>query len=251
MLEHDRDTLDRITPALAELTATVEKSVPDAPYVVVLNEQAWDLQAADGSRAILRATKRLRFTQHGMLAVKQFAFAEGTIESKTVTPPHKLVGEFRRSGREYSVVSLGRECSRNDEENVTVEMVLTDSFTQPNEYVAALIEESTQELVIRVVWPEERPPSAVSLELPHAPVREVPLHQLTASGSRRVYEHRSHSPPIGGQITIRWRWSDVAPQHSSVSSPGPSEASEPYERSADEFHAVRAGVTAGAGAGHS
>jgi hypothetical protein len=151
----------------------------------------------------MRRRKRFRFTQNGILAVTEHFWAEGTTDVK-VKSPHKVVDEISHHGRTYKVISLCRVCGRGDEELLEVERVDHDSFLKPNEHLTMVTEDETEEAVLSVVWPAERPPTALRLEEPDTAARSV-FHQLKDENGRRAYEYRTANPPKG-EVTIRWSW---------------------------------------------
>jgi len=203
-VDETNKTLGMLKPSVQALRESAEATMTKSPWIVVKNENSWDLHTADGSRATVRRRKVFRFTQNGILAVREHMGGEGTLH-KHLDSPHREVGQISHDGRPYSIILLGRVCNRHEEESLEVGYDAHDAFTSSTEYITMLIEDETRELIVRVVWPSERPPKDLVLEEANLPARSV-FDQLGREGERRSYEYRATHPVQGSQVTFRWSW---------------------------------------------
>jgi hypothetical protein len=100
---------------------------------------------------------------------------------------------------------LGRERNRDDETRLEVKRVLRDAFPDRSEFFTLRVEAATREIGVRIIWPAERQPTAVSVAEPDRATHDV-MAELRDEGGHRAYEQVCFNPRAGSEITVTWQW---------------------------------------------
>lgn len=180
-----------------------------SPYHVVRDESEWDLVEKDGSLVHVRRTKRIKFDQDEVLSLYDWGSGDGTEDEPQYTGATK-VDTFQAEGKTYALLSLRRFYPRGHEMTLGINRTHRDALTKDQERININSLDQTKLLVMKIVWPADRPPSAVRLN--HTTADGVRTSQpvdsrvVTGADGRKSYRVEVENPERRGLTTIEWDW---------------------------------------------
>jgi hypothetical protein len=144
---------------------------PYYSYEVLSSTVKWEILSTDGSDAILRKNRRLRFLQDGVSVISEYVWGDESIgrefpltNSIKVRPGRVL--EVYREGAKYVItVDLRKPYGRGEVLDFYFERKLVNAFTRSSEWVEVQPVENIGEQTISVVLPAAR--SLVSARAKH------------------------------------------------------------------------------------
>jgi hypothetical protein len=164
---------------------------------------------ADGGLAVCIKRKQLRFLQNNVISLSDYVQAEGLVTNQTYSPGGK-VDSFRVGARLYDLISLGRIMQADDELDFVVERTVHNTFPAEHEWVTAEVLEPTDIAVIKLTWPQPRPPRNVRVEQTieqRQTSREVEPNEFTNRPDGRTDLCQTiDRPPVGSDITVVRDW---------------------------------------------
>jgi hypothetical protein len=170
----------------------------------------WDIQDADGKRVLLTKTRKLRFLQNGVFAIRDWAWGSGSFDANYSCSPGSAVDHFWHDGRHNVVVSLRETKGRGDVEDFTIKREFTDSFCEASETVHAEIMTETHQLTIKVIFPPSRPPKKAWVSRRKDEAANKKHRPLSIQGggpdARQFITHTLIRPTLGENYVVGWDW---------------------------------------------
>jgi hypothetical protein len=182
------------------------------PYSVLSHETTWDIVEADGSLVVATRVKKIRIDQNNVFALYDFSTGDGDREVEY--SPGSCVSTFiGHAGKDYDLIDLGRIYNRGERIDFKVKRTVRNGFLADRELVAVDTRDATERMTLKVIWPQDRPPTSLTLS------RGTPSHDWknedvlkevsTNDEGRRYYQVDIYTPEKGGSTTIAWEWDSV------------------------------------------
>ena len=221
-----------------ETTDAVNAIQSGNPYTVLSHETTWDIVEPDGSLVYASRVKDIRIDQNNVFALYDFATGDGDREIEY--SPGKPVSQFiGHGGKTYDLINLGRLYFRGERLTFTVKRTVRNGFVEDQEAVAVDTRDPTERMRLRVIWPANRPPTALRLGRgtpSHEWKNEDVLGNLTDLNGRPFFEVEV-APEKGGTTTIEWEWEKPAAALTPTNSKPDAGAAEPdHEKAAPELN---------------
>jgi hypothetical protein len=192
---------------IEETTDAVNAIQSGNPYTVLSHETTWDIAKPDGSLVYATRVKDIRIDQNNVFALYDFATGDGNREIEY--SPGKPVSQFiGHGGKMYDLINLGRLYYRGERLTFKVRRTVRDGFVDDREAVAVDTRDPTERMSLKILWPVNRPPTALRLGRgtpSHEWKNEDVLRNVKNEGGRPVY-HVEITPEKGGTTTIEWEW---------------------------------------------
>ncbi len=177
-------------------------------YEVVDATHEWDLVSSDGRTVIHRKWITARYLQSHVRAILDRAWGDGSdlLDSYTCTPGHPA-DKFRFGNEAWVLISLRESRRRDDKEAFVFQRTVLDGFLSPREWIEAETEGRTRDLLVRVVFPPNRPCTRATATLKSSGLTSVltPKHFTTQAG-RQQLEYHLYRPKRNESVTIHWDW---------------------------------------------
>lgn len=219
----DRDQRDEISVKIADVgrgtgrletaVADLERSQRGESYEVLSSDATWEI--ADRGASVIGTKRRvLRFLRDGQVAITDFSQVNsGYASNPQVDEPLEYVRTiFDKTGTKHALIALDQAYDKDETVEVSLRRAFQGSFLEEIESAAHRIEVVTRAVVMKVIWPVDRVPTAplaLSSELNPSLNRTVPLESLDVEADgRRSFTWSSEGRPLllGDRITIAWRW---------------------------------------------
>ena len=196
---------------IEETTDAVNAIQSGNPYTVLSHETTWDIAEPDGSLVYATRAKDIRIDQNNVFALYDFYVGDGDreIEYSPGTPVSQFIGH---GGKMYDLINLGRLYYRGERLTFTVKRTVRDGFMEDREAVAVDTRDPTERMHLKILWPANRPPTALRLGRgtpSHEWKNEDVLKNVKTVDERPVYEVEL-TPEKGGTTTIEWEWDKPA-----------------------------------------
>lgn len=196
---------------LDDLRRLAEDAVCERPYVVVWQENQWDL--LDRENARVTCTEELRFTRREVSENFLWSNGPGVVQRVTASwrrsrndawVPGKKIDALPTRGGMKEVFSFNDEHGIGDMLEWRVERDISGQFPNPNEGVA--LEAATRSdhpRALRITWPRDAKPTRVEIREGDRPARS--LRPRTKDG-RAYVEEKVFGLKIGEIVKIDWSW---------------------------------------------
>jgi hypothetical protein len=197
------------------IKATVAEMAEDFPYHTRRFALEWDIEAPDGSLAYFKSTREIRFTRNNVVTIIERSSGEGRVADHSIEggpkgeprAPLEQISRLRdERGRFIDIVSLGRQWKFGELMEVVTRRTLKNSFRdRRSEYVGLEIVGPTDEVEIRIVWPQGVDPRGLRLARQGGPT--VSLERLHRQPDGRMgLDHKIADPHVGETMTLHWGW---------------------------------------------
>jgi len=176
-------------------------------YEAISDESEWDIHDASGAKAVLRRTRRLRFLQNGVFAIRDYAWGDGDVLADYQCSPGVWVDTYGAAGKKNIVISLRETKKRGDTDTYVITRQMKNMFPAESEWVATEIVLPTQVMAITVRFPADRPPSGAWLRCSSDPDHKRSTLPVEGSpdGRQRI-EVRVAKPRLRETYTVWWDW---------------------------------------------
>jgi hypothetical protein len=196
---------------LGDLRQLAGDAISDRPYEVVWQENRWELQ--DRTKATVKVTERLRFTQNDVSTIADWSQGPGRVEryqarwrrtDEEQWIPAQEIHTFPIRNGEKVIYSLDGEHCRGDTLEWYTERHTVDRF--PNAHESVTLEARTKAdhpRLMEITWPADAPPSHIEIRF-----NDQPARTLTPSkkGDQACVEEQISGLLVGQSVTIAWNW---------------------------------------------
>jgi hypothetical protein len=160
-----------------------------------------------------------------VLSLYEWSARTGTQEDVSYAPGEKVGPTLTLEGKEYSLIALPRFYSRDEPLDFLSKRTARGTFCADRESVSIEAMDVTAQLVMTVIWPATRPPTAVRLKWVSAKGdRQTQDMALETKDGRPALTIHVREPEKGSINQIEWDW----PARPTADAPG--EPSRPPER---------------------
>jgi len=122
-------------------------------------DHLWDIQDAEGRKAVVKKSRRIRFLQDEVFAIRDYAWGDGNVLAAFSCDPGHVADTYSSDGRHSIVITLRETKRRGDEEDFHTARTVENTFTGESEWVQAEILHNTKRVSITVLFPKDRPPT--------------------------------------------------------------------------------------------
>lgn len=196
---------------LDDLRRLAEDAICELPYVVVWQDNHWDL--LDRENARVTCTEELRFTRREVSENFLWSNGPGIVQRVTASwrrnqndawVSGKKIDELATRGGTKEVFSFNDEHGIGDMLEWRVERDIVGQFPSSNEGVALqTTTKSDHPRALRITWPKDAKPTRVEIREGDRPARS--LRPKTKDGRPYVEENVS-GLKIGETVKIDWSW---------------------------------------------
>jgi hypothetical protein len=176
-------------------------------YEVLDYEARLELLDTKGEKAVLHKRQRVRFLQDNIIAYQDKAWGDGEIFADYSA--HLASGDRYREGHRWRIlISCARPKKQGDEEEFRIERTIHRGFTKAVEDYQTEIDHATHRLSVGVVFPNKRPPKAVTLiEQNSTHTQPLGADQIVKLPDGR-YQVRwsTDRPRLFEAYILRWEW---------------------------------------------
>jgi hypothetical protein len=196
---------------LDDLRRLASDAVSERPYIVVWQDNHWDL--IDQNNAKVTCTEQIRFTRHEVSENFLWSNGPGTVEHVTAKwrrgrndrwVAAERIHQFATRGGTKEIFCFNDEHSRGDMLDWCVERDIVGQFPAANESVE--IEAATKSnhpRTLRITWPKDIEPTRVEIREGERPARPV---KPTTRNGRPYVEEKVSGLKIGEKVRIDWTW---------------------------------------------
>lgn len=196
---------------LDDLKRLAEDAVCERPYVVVWQDNHWDL--LDRENARVTCVEEVRLTRQNVSETFLWSNGPGVVErvrakwrrsSRDTWVDGKKIDTLAVRGGTKEIFSFNDEHGRGDVLEWCVERDIRGQFPDANEGVAVEAEtKSDHPRSLRITWPQNARPTRVEIREGNRPAR--PLRPRTKNG-RPYVEEKVAALKIGEIVKIDWSW---------------------------------------------
>jgi len=196
---------------LDDLRQLASDAVSDRPYIVVWQDNHWDL--IDKENARVTCTEQIRLTRKDVSENFLLSSGPGTLKrvaAKWRRGRHdpwvaaQKIHEFATRGGMKEIFCFNDEHSRGDMLDWCVERDIVGQFPNANEAVEVqAATTSDHPRALRITWPQDATPSRVEIREGERPAR--PLRPTTKDGRPHI-EEKVSGLKIGESVKIDWTW---------------------------------------------
>jgi hypothetical protein len=196
---------------LSDLRRVAEDAVCERPYVVVWQDNHWDL--VDKSHALVTCIEEVRFTRKNVSETFLWSNGPGTVREvkarwrRSRRDPWvegEKIDELSVRGGTKEIFSFNDEHGRGDVLEWSVERDIEGQFPDVNEGVAVEAEtKSDHPRSLRITWPREVRPTRVEIREGSRPSRRL---RLKTKSGRYFVEEKIPIMEIGELVKIDWTW---------------------------------------------
>lgn len=210
----DRNELSHVWEHLESLDQFVGDVAQDVPYRVKHETNSWNIETSE--HATFEKIQEICFTRNEVSTFDHWssgrggsvssckAFAKYSLDAPGWNPLDEPLQFGHDNGDKY-IFSLGATHDRGDELGWRIVAELANRFPAGRESVSIRFAAETHQPVMRVVWPEDKPPTHVELKVGDQPKRRLRPRKM--DGSNRLFvEERVVPTRIGDSATIEWLW---------------------------------------------
>jgi hypothetical protein len=205
--------------AVRSVEAALSVATSAKPWRVLNANMTWELLASDGSKAIARADKDIRFEQDEVFSLYEWQSrpvgtvtrheCQGRAAGSAAFRPLPIIYDALPGpgGRTYRVISLEGVWRRGQRMTYRSERELQDFFKEPRENVSVRVDVPTDHISLTVIWPRDRKPRHIEVERSGRAADIIDIKQLKRAGQgRSKHVVTVAAPTLNEQITISWDW---------------------------------------------
>ncbi len=192
-----------IAVVVLSLTAT---SQSEGPYEVDEDRTEWDIEADDGSRAVVIKVLKVRFTQSAVV-IQDEAWGDGDLFANYHHNVGTLLKVVDAPPRKYAIVQLVPPRTTGEPVELVSRRTVADGFRGADEWVQLGVANPSlrSEMVVR--FPPGRPPQNVRVKTERDNVGRPPAaNELGHEDGRTVFRRTFARPKVGTTLTVNWSW---------------------------------------------
>jgi len=185
-----------------------EKLTDGGMYEVLEYESALELLDEHGRQAQFSKREKVRYLQNNIIAYQDQAWGDGRILIGYRCSPGKVVDLYRPGKKTYLLISLRGVKNRGDIDTFNIEWRIREGFKRKTELWETEVSHRTRRLVVRVIFPEARPPIKAWLveEVRRRTYRLDEDSKLHLPGGRWLISWQTNWPRLNERFQIHWSW---------------------------------------------
>jgi hypothetical protein len=204
----DLNPVELLAYLLRKLREMLNWQLYPGVYEVLEHEVTLELLDTGGNTAQMTKRQKVRFLQDNIIAYQDKAWGDGNIFAEYQCSPGYAVDRYREGHYYRILISLREAKKRGDIEEFHIQRLITDGFTKAIEAIQTEMDHRTHRLVLRVLFPVDRPPQRVNileLNTGRTQVLETTRLQVLADGRHQVEWEKQH-PRLFEAYVLRWQW---------------------------------------------
>ena len=198
-----------ISLELIKLVGSVLSGTPSqGMYEVLEYDSILELLDNRGERAKFSKRQKVRYLQDNIIAYQDQAWGDGEILLKYRCSPGVPVDRYRPGQKTYILISLREVKHRGDVDEFHIQWQMRKCFPRKQEQWETEISHPTKRLVMRLIFPKDRPPFRTALIedtrrkstwLSESSQRQLP-------DGRWQVEAEIQQPILHERYSLRWEW---------------------------------------------
>ena len=177
-------------------------------YEVLEYESTLELLDNKGRSARFQKREQVRYRQNNIIAYQDHAWGDGEILLNYRCAPGLVVDRYHPGQKTFLLISLREPKRRNRVDEFNIDWAIKNGFIRSEELWETEIKHRTKQLKVRILFPESRPPKAVSV------VEQLRRRrrQLGPESIRRLADGRwsvswkSIRPRLNERYQLHWEW---------------------------------------------
>ena len=177
-------------------------------YEVLEYESTLELQDGKGMMASFQKRELVRYRQNNIIAYQDHAWGDGDILLNYRCSPGVVVDRYLPGQKTFLLISLRKPKRRNQVDEFNIEWQIENGFTRSEELWETEIRHRTKQMKVRIVFPESRPPKAVSVveQLRHRRRQLGPESIRRLPDGRWSVSWKSNRPKLNERYQLHWEW---------------------------------------------
>lgn len=177
-------------------------------YEVLDYRTELELLDTKGRKAVFRKAQNVRFLQNNVIAYYDTAWGDGDIFADYKCSPGRMVDRFQDGYRYNILISLRETKRRGDKATISIERMVKDGFTEPDQVFQTDIDHRTRKLSMNVIFPKTRLPTKILLtQMNKKDMFDLGTeHRETLADGRVRYTWNCGNPALFESYIIRWSW---------------------------------------------
>lgn len=198
-----------ILAGTCKLLRTLWRGMADeGMYEVLKHESTLEILDRQGKRARFQKNQKVRYLQNNIIAFQDQGWSDGQSLLDYQCSPGVVVDQYRPGQKTYVLISLRESKQRGDEDEFHIQWNLRYAFRRSQEQWETEISHRTRQLLVRLIFPQARPPVRVWLEeylrRRTRLLSESVLQQLP--DGRWQVEWKIKRPRLHERYALKWEW---------------------------------------------
>ena len=165
----------------------------------------WDLADSRGQRAVVTRKQRVRFLAGEAGVITGPVWGDGRQFQRYEITGAKRLGVRREGPRDVLLLGLDGRPGKDSRATLVARRTIHGGFLGEREYFETLVERPTKRLLLRVLFPRQRPPrEAFLVEAEESRQRALPV-RIMADGRARL-SWSCTRPKVNTIYSLRWAW---------------------------------------------
>jgi len=177
-------------------------------YEVLEYETVLELLDREGIEATIYKRQKVRYLHDHIIAYQDQAWGDGEILVDYKCSPGHPVDRYQFGHKTIILISLREEKTKGDIDEFNIQWGMKDGFRKPVESWSTVNQHMTKNLKVRVIFPESRPPLAVTI-LAGKRRKEHTLGDISKiklpDGRWQVTWEMS-KPKLYEEYILKWKW---------------------------------------------
>lgn len=182
--------------------------VNEGIYEVLDYECTLELTNKSGTNAIIKKREKIKYLQDYISTHEDQAWGDGEILLNYRCSPGVPVDQFRLGHNTYKLISLREFKNKDDMSEFNIEWRMRNGFLKPTGFWGTSINHQTKRIVIKVIFPKDRPPLRASVFESNIQRTRIlgqeTQHKLSDRRIMIVWEDTR--PRLYEDYILRWEW---------------------------------------------
>jgi hypothetical protein len=177
-------------------------------YEVLEYESVLELLDLKGERARFRKRQKVRYLQDGIIAYQDQAWGDGKFMLHYRCSPGQAVDRYRLGHKTIILISLREVKNRGSEDEFHITRNIRSGFLGKQEQWETDISHSTRRLLLKLVFPKERPPQRVDLieNIRQRTLRLTHDHQRQLPDGKWLVAWETNAVQTNERYILKWSW---------------------------------------------
>lgn len=176
-------------------------------YEVLDYECTVELENKEGTRAKVFKREKVKYLQDHIAAFQDQAWGNGKFLLNYKCSPGIPVDQYQLGHNTYKLISLREVRNKGDIDEFNIEWQMKNSFLKPTGFWGTAINQRTQKITIKVVFPIDRPPLRVSLfEKNIQRTAHLSGLQKKLPDGRQIIIWEKDDPRLYEDYILSWEW---------------------------------------------
>ena len=183
-------------------------SAANGVYEVLDYESTLELLNRQGTKALFKKRKRIRYLQDEVIAYQDYAWGDGEILVNYRSSPGRPVDRYRCGYKTYILLSLRGVRNKGDVDEFNIQWNIRRGFLKEDGFWGTGVSQPMRHIKSNVIFPRSRPPQQLSMEESNlrktAPLGRDAQRQLP--DGRWLVTWEMDNPRLHELYVLRWIW---------------------------------------------